>query len=74
MDHSVQAYLQRLSTKELEGALQHYLRGDHIEDHYDAIRAILNELHKRYEPMEPTPRELELYERMLQKRKEVYHL
>ena len=74
MDHSVQGYLQELSTKELEGALQYYLREDHIDDHHDAIRTILEELRNRWAPTEPTPQELEMYERMLQKRKEVYHL
>ena len=74
MDRSAQGYLQRLSTKELEGALQYYLLEDQIDDYHDAIREVLDELRNRYVPTEPTSEELEICERMLQKRKEGYHL
>lgn len=74
MDHSVQGYLQRMSTEELEGALQYYLREDQIDDHHDAIRDILNELQRRHIPTELTPRERELFEKFLQRRKDIYHL
>lgn len=74
MDHSVQGYLQRMSTEELEGALQYYLREDQIDDHHDAIRDILNELQRRHVSTELTPRERELFEKFLQRRKDIYHL
>lgn len=63
MDHSVQAYLQGMSTEKLEGALQHYLREDQIGDHRDAIVLILDELRRRFAPGKPTPQELQVLER-----------
>ena len=74
MDHSVQGYLERLSTQELEGALQYYLRADKIGDHYSAVLSIINELKRRFVPDEMTPQELEALERYKRRIQESHHL
>ena len=68
MDHSVQAYLKRLSTEKLETALAYYLQENQVEDHSSEIKMILAELERRYVPEEPTPQQLLAWETFLRKR------
>ena len=69
MDHSVQAYLKRLSTEKLETALAYYLQENQVEDHSSEIKMILAELERRYVPEESTPQQLLAWENFLRKRK-----
>lgn len=68
MDHSVQAYLKRLSTEKLETALAYYLQENQVEDHSSEIKMILAELERRYVPEEPKPQQLLAWENFLRKR------
>lgn len=49
MDHSVQAYLKRLSSEKLEKFLQDYQRNQHSEDFSKIIDAVVQELDRRKE-------------------------
>ena len=67
MDHSVQAYLKRLSTEKLETALAYYLKENQLEDHSSEIKLILAELEQRYVPEEPTTQQLKAWENFLRR-------
>ena len=63
MDHSIQAYMKRLSTEKLETALDFYIQPDKIDDHCYEILLILDELRQRFVPTELTPGELQALEK-----------
>ena len=66
MDHSIQGYLSRRTTEELDYLLLYYLRLEVCEFHRDIIVMILNLLEEREknEPYEISPKLLALYKRL----------
>lgn len=63
MDHSVQAYLKRMSTEKLEAALRYYLQEDPGQDPCYEVMAILGELKRRFVPGKLSPQERQAWER-----------
>ncbi len=53
--HSLQAYIQRRTTAELETALKFYLQEKNWENYQQAIEEILLVLESRYSPSEMPP-------------------
>lgn len=50
MDHSLQSYMERRSTEELEAALKLYLEKDDMEQYGQVIIMILDILRQRHPP------------------------